>query len=76
MTTTNDVPPVHNPLAELERHLITAYLAAAGHDFEDLVARTDDAAKRLLAEASLYASTRLSEMEARSHYLHRLHGEA
>jgi hypothetical protein len=68
--------PMHGPLADLERHLISAYIAGAGYTVEDLFNRTDEDAKRLLAEASQYASAKLSEIEARSHYLHRLHGEA
>jgi hypothetical protein len=67
--------PLHEPLAELERELISAYVAGAGHDLQELLTRTDDDAKRLLAEASRYASAKLSEIESRSHYLHRLHGE-
>jgi len=38
--------------------------------------RSDDAARNLLAEASRYASTKLSEIEARFQYLHTLHGDA
>jgi hypothetical protein len=72
---TADSAPLHEPLAELELHLISAYVAGAGHNYTDLVNRTDEDAKRLLAEASQYASTKLSEVEARSHYLHALHGE-
>jgi hypothetical protein len=67
--------PLHEPLAELELHLISAYVAGAGHNYTDLVNCTDENAKRLLAEASQYASAKLSEVEARSHYLHKLHGE-
>lgn len=70
-----DRPPLHDVLAELERHLMSACVAGAGHRLEELLARTDDDARRLLAEASRYASARLSEVEARSHYLHQLHGE-
>jgi hypothetical protein len=66
---------MHDPLAELERHLISAYVAGAGHVLDELRARTDEDARRLLAEASRYASAKLSEVEARSHYLHNLHGE-
>jgi hypothetical protein len=66
---------IHEPLAELERQLISAYLAGAGYDLLDLLKRTDPDARRLLAEASRYASTRLCEVEARSQYVHRLHGE-
>ena len=69
-----DTVPIEEPLAELERHLIAAYLAGAGHDLHDLRTRTDEAARNLLAEASRYASTRLSEIEARFQYLHTLHG--
>ena len=44
--------PIEEPLAELERHLIAAYVAGTGLDLHDLRTRTDDAARILLAEAS------------------------
>jgi hypothetical protein len=71
-----DIVPIEEPLAELERHLIAAYVAGAGLDLHDLRTRNDDAARRFLAEASRYASTRLTEIEARFQYLHTLHGDA
>lgn len=71
-----DTIPIEEPLAELERHLITAYVAGAGEDLHDLRRRTDPGARHLLAQASRYASTRLAEIEARFHYLHTLHGDA
>ena len=71
-----ETPPIEEPLAELERDLIAAYIAGAGQDVHDLRTRSDDAARHLLAEASRYASAKLSEIEARFHYLHRLHGDA
>ena len=67
-------PPLEQPLAELERQLIKAYLAGAGQNFHDLMMRDDEAARQLLAEASLYASERLSEIESRAHFLRKLHG--
>jgi hypothetical protein len=67
--------PLEEPLAELERELIHAYLAGSGHDFQSLVERTDDDARRLLAAASEYASAKLSEIEARLHYLRSLQGQ-
>ena len=79
MTLTRNEPeetPLHEPLAELERILMSTYVAEAGHDLHDLLVRTDDEARGLLAEASRYASAKLTEVEARSHYLHQLHGEA
>ena len=75
-TSTIDRPPLEEPLAELERHLIDAYLAGAGHDRDRLVRRDDEEARTLLREASRYASVTLSEVEARSHYLRALHGDA
>jgi hypothetical protein len=71
----DDSPQIHEPLAELEHQLISAYVAGAGYDLRELLVRTDDAARRLLTEASNYASTKLCEIEARSHYLHQLHGQ-
>lgn len=67
--------PPEDPLALLERQLISAYLAGAGYDLHELLRRTDEDARRLLAEAAGYAGARLTEVEARSHYLHKLHGE-
>ena len=75
MMTYQEMQPIHEPLAELERELIHAHVAGAGHDLRELLARTDEDARRLLAEASRFASAKLSEVEARSHYLHKLHGE-
>jgi hypothetical protein len=75
-TTLIETPPIEEPLAELERHLLAAFVAGAGQDIHDLQTRSDDAARHLMAEASRYASAKLSEIEARFHYLHRLHGDA
>ena len=75
--TSNDsnVTPMEEPLAQLERELMAAYLAAAGHDLYALLSRTDAEARRLLADASLHATARLTEVESRSHYLRALHGQ-
>lgn len=73
-TNQQDTPALADPLGEIERQLISAYLAGAGQDLRALLARHDEDARRLLAEASRYASAKLSEIEARSRYLHRLHG--
>jgi hypothetical protein len=70
-----DVTPMEEPLAQLERELMAAFLAAAGHDLHALLSRTDAEARRLLTDASLYATGRLTEVESRSHYLRALHGE-
>lgn len=76
MTTSHtDHPPLEEPLAALERDLITAYVAGAGQDLQHLLAQDDDQARSLLAAASRYASARLSEVETRLHYLRSLRGE-
>jgi hypothetical protein len=72
---TDDTQPLEEPMAELERHLIHAFLAGAGQDYQTLVQRDDAEARRLLTAASEYASAKLSEMEARLHYLRSLQGQ-
>lgn len=76
MTTSEPINrPIEEPLAGLERELMTAYVAGAGHELEALLARSDEQARQLLTEASLYASARLTEVESRFHYLRNLRGE-
>jgi hypothetical protein len=70
-----DAEPMKEPLAELERELITAYLSGAGQDMQSLLSRNDEEARRLLADASMYATARLAEVESRWHYLRTLRGE-
>ena len=70
-----DRPPVEEPLAALERLLIREYVTAAGLDLATLLLRHDEQATRILSEASRHAAVRLAEVEARSHYLKKLHGE-
>jgi hypothetical protein len=76
LTEYTERPPLEQPLAELERQLIRAYVAGAGWTLETLLARNDDEARKIHHDAMQYASTKLSEVEARSHYLRELHGEA
>lgn len=68
-----DVPPLEEPLAELERRLIDEYIRRAGHDPDALRARRDEPARKLLTEASIYAATRLTEVESRFHYVRDIH---
>jgi hypothetical protein len=75
MATNDDRGAIEEPLAHLERALITAYVAGAGERLDDLLSRDDDHARRLLVDATVFAAGRLTEVEARSHYLHSLRGE-
>ena len=68
-----DLPPLAEPLAELERRIIDDYIRDHGHDPEHLRGSDDPAARKLLADAATHASARLSEVEARSHYVRELH---
>jgi hypothetical protein len=68
-----DIPPLEEPLAELERRIINDYIRDHGHDPAALRASPDAAARKILVDASVYAATRLSEVEARSHYVRDLH---
>jgi len=70
-----DVRPMEEPLAELERELISAYLRGAGQDPQALMACDDKEARQLLIDASLYACSRLTEVESRLHYLRSLRGQ-
>lgn len=68
-----NVRPLEEPLAELERRIIDEYIRGLGHDPDRLRASMDPEARKILVEASTYAATRLSEVEARSHYVRALH---
>lgn len=70
-----DTPHLEEPLAEVERRLIGEYVAAAGHDLDVLMTRNDAEARRILAEASAYASAKLTEVESRSRFVHNLRGD-
>ena len=67
--------PMEEPLAELERELIGAYVAGAGETLDHLHAQADARARQLLTDASMYAAARLCEVESRLHYLRSLRGE-
>lgn len=75
MADPRDVQPIEEPLATLERRLIDEYLRGAGHDPVALRNSGDPAARGLLRDAAAYASARLCEVEARSHYVRSLHGQ-
>lgn len=66
--------PLQPPLGNLERTLIDEFLRLRGLDREALGKLPDAERHDLLAEASSYASSRLTEIESRSHYVHDLHG--
>jgi hypothetical protein len=66
--------PLEPPLAQLERALIDEFIRARGHDPNHLTDLSQEQREKLLAEASVYASGKLMEVEARSHLIDELHG--
>jgi hypothetical protein len=70
----NETNRIQPPLVGLERTLINEFLRARGLDPESLAALADAERHALMTEASTYASTRLTEIESRSHFVEELHG--
>ena len=66
--------PLHDPKAELERALRTEYLRDHGHDETSLGLLTEEARLEILRRASIYVAARLAEVDARSSYVHDIHG--
>ena len=68
--------PMHEPLAELEQHIIDEYVRLAGYDPDELRHRTDDEARTVMAHACAEATARLAVIECRSRYVRELHGQS
>lgn len=61
------------PLGQLERSLIDEFVRARGYDPDKLADLPEHERERLLADASVYASGRLMEVEARSRFVDEIH---
>jgi len=68
-----DPPAAQALFGKLERVLIDEYLDGLGYDAVRLAAMPEVEREKLLAEASVYASGKLVEVEARSHFLDEMH---
>jgi hypothetical protein len=73
MRSDSDQPVQTDPAAQLERAFIAEYLESRGHSMASVHHLPEAEAHALLREASVYASARLSEVEARAHYIHDIH---
>ena len=62
-----------DPHAQLERAFIQEYLRSRHHSLETLEQLPRDEAARLLQEASIFASGRLTEVESRARLVDELH---
>ena len=72
--------PVEAPLVEedphalMERTFILEYLKSHGHTLESLHQLPEEQVRKLMTEASTYASVRLTELEARARFVTEVHG--
>jgi hypothetical protein len=73
MTHPIDKPPDGDPHAHLERAFMDEYLRTRGHSLATLHNLPAEQVKTLMEQASLYASARLTEVEARAHLVDDLH---
>ncbi|MGE3960004.1 MAG: hypothetical protein AB7H96_25065 [Vicinamibacterales bacterium] len=64
-----DQAPRPDQTAELERSLIAEYLENHGFTPDALHEMADADRHRVMRDASLYASMRLTEVESRAHYV-------
>lgn len=67
---------LEDPERQLESALIDEFLRTRGLDSVALHALPEDTAWRVLAEASMFAATRLAEIESRAHFVHEIHRQA
>lgn len=63
-----------DPGGIMERQLIEEYLEAHGHTLQSVRAMPELEGRPLLAAAAEYASLRLTEIEARAHFLDTIRG--
>jgi hypothetical protein len=75
MTKDMDRAPIADPNADLERALIEDFIRGRGYDPATLHALPEDLQYRLRCDATAHAAGRLTEMEARAHYIDELHGQ-
>ena len=62
-----------SPLGQIERTFIDEFVRARGYDPHKLGDLPEHERERLLADAGVYASGKLMEVEARSHFLDEIH---
>ena len=72
MHSQDDVPRA-DQTAELELSLIAEFLQARGHSLHSLHELPEAQRHALMREASLWASSRLSEIESRAQFVDDLH---
>ena len=64
---------IEDPQGQLENALIDDFLRSKNLDSQTLRTLSDDEAKRVMTDASAYASAKLAEVESRAHFVHEIH---
>ena len=64
--------PLDDPEGQLENALIDEFLRSRGLDAQALRTLSGDDAKRVMTEATAYASAKLAEIESRAHFIHEI----
>jgi hypothetical protein len=68
--------PLQDPNGPLESELISEFLRTRGYDLRSLDRLPEDDRRRLLRQASMHAAGKLTEIEARAHFVAELHGDS
>lgn len=68
LTLDDDPSLAQGPETALERNLIAEFLLQRGYQMQDLETLPEEVAKKLMQEASRYASLKLSEIESRNRF--------
>ena len=66
--------PLEDPMAPLERAFIEQYLREHGHSAESILRLPADERRVVMVKAAQHAAVRLAEVDARSAYVHEIHG--
>ena len=68
--------PMNDPNAALEKALIEEYLKEQGYSLEKIKELPKQIARKLMKEASQYASLKLEEVKARARFIDELHDDS
>lgn len=60
--------------ADLARSLIEERLQSLGYSLNTICELPPEEAKRIMIDASVYASVKLAEVEDKAHFVHSIHG--
>jgi hypothetical protein len=66
--------PLEDPMALLERAFIEQFLREHHHTLDSIVLLPPDQRRLLMVKATQHATVRLAEVDARSAYVHEIHG--